>query len=43
MKWSAIAIYVLLVILFCIVFYGLIIGGILGFLHLLMEVFNLGF
>lgn len=43
MKWSAITIYVLLVILFCIVFYSLIIGGILGFLHLLMEVFNLGF
>lgn len=43
MKWSAIAIYVLFVILFCAVFYGLIIGGILGFLHLLMEVFNLGF
>jgi hypothetical protein len=43
MKWSNIAIYVLFFILFCIVFYGLIIGGILGFLHLLMEVFNLGF
>lgn len=43
MKWSAIAIYALFVILFCVVFYGLIIGGILGFLHLLMEVFNLGF
>ena len=43
MKWSVIPIYVLFVILFCIVFYGLIIGGILGFLHLLMEVFNLGF
>lgn len=43
MKWSAIAIYVLLAILFCIVFYSLIIGGILGFLHLLMGVFNLGF
>lgn len=43
MKWIAIAIYVLLVILFRIVFYGLIIGGILGFLYLLMEVFNLGF
>lgn len=43
MKWSAIAISVLLVILFCIAVYGLIIGGILGFLHLLMEVFNLGF
>ena len=43
MKWSAIAIYVLFVILFCVVFYGLIIGGILGFLRLLMEVFNLGF
>lgn len=36
MKWSAIAIYVLFVILFCVVFYGLIIGGILGFLRLLM-------
>lgn len=43
MKWSAIAIYVLFVILFCVVFYGLIIGGILDFLHLLMGVFNLGF
>lgn len=43
MKWSAIAIYVLFVILLCVVFYGLIIGGILGFRHLLMEVFNLGF
>lgn len=43
MKWSAIAIYVLFVILFCVGFYGLIIGGILGFLHLLMEVFNIGF
>lgn len=44
MKWSAIAIYVLFVILFRIVFYGLIIGGsILGLLSLLMEVFNLGF
>lgn len=43
MKWSAISIYVLFVILFCVVVYGLIIGGILGFLHLLMGVFNLGF
>lgn len=43
MKWSAIIIYVLFVILFCVVFYGLIIGGILGFLRLLMGVFNLGF
>lgn len=43
MKWSALAIYVLFVILFCVVFYGLIIGGILGFLQLLMGVFNLGF
>lgn len=43
MKWSAITIYVLFVILFCVVFYGLIIGGILGFLRLLMGVFNLGF
>lgn len=43
MKWNAIAIYVLFVILFCVVFYGLIIGGILGFLHLLMGVFTLGF
>ena len=43
MKWSVITIYVLFVIMFCIVFYSLIIGGILGFLHLLMEVFNLGF
>jgi hypothetical protein len=43
MKWSAISIYVLFVILFCVVFYGLIIGGILGFLRLLMGVFNLGF
>lgn len=33
----------LLALLFRIVFYGLIIGGILGFLYLLMEVFNLGF
>lgn len=40
-------IYILLILLwtllFCIVFYGLIIGGILGFLYLLMGVFNLGF
>lgn len=43
MKWSAISIYVLFVTLFCVVFYGLIIGGILGFLRLLMGVFNLGF
>ncbi len=43
MNWRAIAIYILLLILFLIVVYGLIIGGILGFLHLLMEVFNLGF
>ena len=43
MKWSAIAIYVLFVILFCVVFYGLITVGILGFLRLLMGVFNLGF
>lgn len=43
MNWIAIAIYILLLILFLIVVYGLIIGGILGFLHLLMGVFNLGF
>ena len=43
MNWRAVAIYILLLILFLIVVYGLIIGGILGFLHLLMEVFNLGF
>lgn len=43
MNWRAIAIYILLLILFLIVVYGLIIGGILGFLHLLMGVFNLGF
>ena len=43
MKWSALTIYVLFVFLFCVVFYGLIIGGILGFLRLLMGVFNLGF
>lgn len=39
----AVVIYILLLILFLIVVYGLIIGGILGFLHLLMGVFNLGF
>nr|DAO53931.1 MAG TPA: hypothetical protein [Caudoviricetes sp.] len=43
MNWRAVAIYILLLILFLIVIYGLIIGGILGFLHLLMGVFNLGF
>lgn len=43
MKWSAIAIYVLLVILFCVLFYSLFVGGVLAMLHLLMEVFNLGF
>ncbi len=43
MNWRAVAIYILLLILFLIVVYGLIIGGILGFLHLLMGVFNLGF
>lgn len=43
MNWRAIAIYILLLILFLIVVYGLVIGGILGFLHLLMGVFNLGF
>ncbi len=43
MNWRAVAIYILLLILFLIVVYGLIVGGILGFLHLLMGVFNLGF
>lgn len=43
MNWRAVTIYILLLILFLIVVYGLIIGGILGFLHLLMGVFNLGF
>mgnify|MGYP004463073679 CR=1 FL=1 len=36
MNWRAVAIYILLLILFLIVVYGLIVGGILGFLHLLM-------
>lgn len=43
MNWRAVALYILLLILFLIVVYGLIVGGILGFLHLLMGVFNLGF
>lgn len=43
MNMVYILLILLLALLFCIVFYDLIIGGILGFLHLLMEVFNLGF
>lgn len=43
MNWRAVAIYIFLRILFLIVVYGLIVGGILGFLHLLRGVFNLGF
>lgn len=43
MNWRAVAIYILLLILFLIVVYGLIIGGVLAMLHLLMGVFNLGF
>ncbi len=43
MNWRAIAIYILLLILFLTVVYGLIVGGILGIIHLLMGVFNLGF
>lgn len=43
MNWRPIIIYVLLFLLFLCLIYGLIIGGILGFLHLLMGVFNLGF
>ncbi len=43
MKLSAFLMYVLLAILIVIAVYGLFIGGIVGFLYLLMEVFNLGF
>nr|DAV13112.1 MAG TPA: hypothetical protein [Bacteriophage sp.] len=43
MKLSAFLIHVLLAILIVIVVYGLIIFGVLGFVHMLMEVFNLGF
>lgn len=43
MKLSVFLIHVLLTILIAIVVYGLIIFGVLGFVHMLMEVFNLGF
>lgn len=43
MNMVYILLMLLLALLFRIVCYGLIIGGILGFLYLLMEVFNLGF
>ena len=43
MKLSVFLMYVLLAILIVIAVYGLFIGGIVGFLYLLMEVFNLGF
>lgn len=43
MKLSAFLMYVLLAILIVIAVYGLFIFGGLGFIYLLMEVFNLGF
>lgn len=43
MKLSTFLMCVLLAILIVIAVYGLIVGGVLGFLHLLMGVFNLGF
>lgn len=35
--------YALILLIFFILFYSLFVGGILAMLHLLMEVFNLGF
>lgn len=43
MKLSTFLMYVLLAILIVIAVYGLFIFGVLGFIYLLMEVFNLGF
>ncbi|WP_337576137.1 hypothetical protein [Phascolarctobacterium succinatutens] len=43
MKLSTFLMYVLLAILIVIAVYGLFIFGVLGFIHLLMGVFNLGF
>lgn len=35
--------YALILLIFFILFYSLFVGGALAMLHLLMEVFNLGF
>lgn len=35
--------YALILLIFFIIFYSLFVGGVLAMLHLLMEVFNLGF
>lgn len=35
--------YALILLIFFILFYSLFVGGVLAMLHLLMEVFNLGF
>nr|DAE98115.1 MAG TPA: hypothetical protein [Bacteriophage sp.]DAM61770.1 MAG TPA: hypothetical protein [Caudoviricetes sp.] len=35
--------YALIILILFILFYSLFVGGVLAMLHLLMEVFNLGF
>lgn len=42
MKWVTVLLGLLLSLLTTIVIYDLIIGGVIGFLYLLMGVFNLG-
>lgn len=42
MKWVTVLLGLLLSLLTTIVIYGLLIGGVIGFLYLLMGVFNLG-
>lgn len=42
MKWVTVLLGLLLSLLTAIVIYGLLIGGVIGFLYLLMGVFNLG-
>lgn len=42
MKWVHVLLALLLALLLDIIIYGLIAGGVIGFLYLLMGVFNLG-
>ena len=42
MKWVTVLLGLLLSLLTAIVIYGLLIGGVIGFLYWLMGVFNLG-
>lgn len=42
MKWVTVLLGLLLSLLTTIVIYGLLIGGVIGFLYLLMGVLNLG-